>query len=150
MYVAMVSPATVRLFPGVRDLLGSLRAGPAPPLLGALSNACGAYVRTVLAANGIQEWFHTALGADEVPAAKPRPEGLLHLAALMGVPPGACVYVGDSPTDGQAATAAGMPSVGVTWGSHGVDVVTPAFTLTVHEVGDLGRHLERLTGGGGL
>ncbi len=29
-----------------------------------------------------------------------------------------CVYVGDAPSDGVAAKAAGMASIGVSWGSH--------------------------------
>ena len=48
-----------------------------------------------------------------------------------------CVYIGDSPTDGQAAEAAGMPSIGVTWGSHPEENVRKAFTETVTTVQDL-------------
>ena len=44
-----------------------------------------------------------ALGADEVPAAKPAAEGLLLCCERLGVDPASSVYVGDSPTDGQAA-----------------------------------------------
>lgn len=29
-----------------------------------------------------------------------------------------CFYVGDAPSDGRAARAAGMRAVGVSWGSH--------------------------------
>jgi phosphoglycolate phosphatase-like HAD superfamily hydrolase len=104
MYVALVSPSTAPLFPGIHPLLSHLSsgAGPRPStsgtpvLLGALSNACGAYVRAVLDVNGIAPWFRVALGADEVPAAKPRPEGLLRLCEALGVPPSACVYVSAS------------------------------------------------------
>ena len=76
---------------------------------GALSNACGSYVRAVLAANNVSKMFEVQLGADEVPASKPNPDGLLMICRLMGdVNPANCIYIGDSPTDGQAATAAGM------------------------------------------
>jgi HAD superfamily hydrolase (TIGR01549 family) len=44
-----------------------------------------------------------ALGADEVAAAKPDPDGLLLCCERLGVDPASSVYVGDSPTDGQAA-----------------------------------------------
>ena len=44
-----------------------------------------------------------ALGADEVAAAKPDPDGLLLCCERLGVNPASSVYVGDSPTDGQAA-----------------------------------------------
>jgi beta-phosphoglucomutase-like phosphatase (HAD superfamily) len=58
--------------------------------LGALSNACGEYVRAVLAANltgqqGIT--FEVQLGADDVPAAKPAPDGLLACSEALGVEP---------------------------------------------------------------
>ena len=45
-----------------------------------------------------------ALGADEVPAAKPAADGLLLCCERLGVDPASSVYVGDSPTDGQAAS----------------------------------------------
>jgi phosphoglycolate phosphatase-like HAD superfamily hydrolase len=104
---------------------------------GALSNACGAYVRAVLKANGVAEMFTAALGADEVPAAKPAPDGLLQCCAVMGLVPARCLYIGDSPTDGQAAAAAGMRSIGVTWGSHPADLVRQAFTVTADDVPQL-------------
>ena len=48
--------------------------------------------------------MQVALGADEVPAAKPAAEGLLLCCERLGVDPASSVYVGDSPTDGQAAS----------------------------------------------
>ena len=55
--------------------------------LGALSNACGEYVREVLSANGVSGSFEVQLGADEVPAAKPAPDGLLQCADALGLSP---------------------------------------------------------------
>ena len=49
-------------------------------------------------------------------AHKPDPDPLLTAAKKLGVSPDRCVYVGDSPYDLQAAHAANMPCVGVTWG----------------------------------
>ena len=79
-YVARVSPSTAGLFPGMDRLLRSLALSGHPQ--GALSNACGAYVRAVLAANELDEvpgqrvaLFGVALGADEVAAAKPAGAG---------------------------------------------------------------------------
>ena len=42
------------------------------------------------------------------------------------------VYVGDSPSDGKAARAAGCKSVGVAWGSHPVENLAPQFDIIVH------------------
>lgn len=105
--------------------------------IGALSNACGRYVEAVLEANKLSADFGIALGADQVRAAKPQPDGLLSCCEHLGVSPSYAVYVGDSPTDGQAAAAAGMPSIGVTWGSHPAENVRKAFTYTVDTVDDL-------------
>lgn len=66
-------------------------------------------MRAVLSANNVSNIFEVQLGADEVPASKPNPDGLLLICRLMGdANPAHCIYIGDSPTDGQAATAAGM------------------------------------------
>lgn len=53
-----------------------------------------------------------------VPFPKPKPDGLLQVCQELGLKPAECVYVGDSPSDGVAAAAAGMPSIAVLWGSH--------------------------------
>eukprot|EP00697_Spironema_sp_BW2_P003493 gnl/Spiro4/14640_TR7885_c0_g1_i1.p1 gnl/Spiro4/14640_TR7885_c0_g1~~gnl/Spiro4/14640_TR7885_c0_g1_i1.p1 ORF type:complete len:232 (+),score=41.66 gnl/Spiro4/14640_TR7885_c0_g1_i1:108-803(+) len=59
--------------------------------LGALSNACGAYVRTVLQRTGVEEHFAVACGADDVPAPKPYPDGLLHIVMQSrGAEPRSC------------------------------------------------------------
>ncbi|CAM9857970.1 unnamed protein product, partial [Heterosigma akashiwo] len=115
LYIAQASPATAPFYPGLAE--GVVRPlGAAGVRQGALSNAVGGYVRAVLAANGVAALFGVQWGVDEVPAAKPSPEGLRACAAALGLAPGECVYVGDSPSDGRAARAAGMAAVGVAWG----------------------------------
>lgn len=47
---------------------------------------------------------------------KPDPTSAREVAALLGVEPRDCLYVGDTPTDMATANAAGMPSVGACWG----------------------------------
>lgn len=48
---------------------------------------------------------------------KPNPEPLLKAAGLLGVEPNQCAYVGDAIFDIQAAQAAGMDALAVTWGA---------------------------------
>jgi len=84
-----------------------------------LSNACGAYARRVVDVNGARAFFKAALGADDAPAEpKPSPLGLIAIAKANGWDPETCVYVGDSPSDGAAARAAGMMALGCAWGAH--------------------------------
>ena len=144
LYVELVSTETAPFYPGIMDVLNTIVEKKSnsigegsPVVLGALSNACGAYVKAVLKVNGVTDRFSIGLGADEVPAAKPQPDGLLMICQQLQLDPTKCIYVGDSPSDGQAATAAGMLSVGVTWGSHPEATVKPAFTETVHTTDDL-------------
>ncbi len=48
---------------------------------------------------------------------KPHPEPLLRALELLGVPKERAAYVGDSPFDVEAAKAAGLSSVAVSWGA---------------------------------
>ena len=144
LYVELVSTSTAPFYPGILNVLNTLENKYDGIIFGALSNACGAYVRAVLSANGVTDRFRVALGADEVPAAKPDPDGLLLICNTLSLSPDECIYIGDSPSDGQAATAAGMVSVGVTWGSHPASSVIPAFTITVNDTEDLCKVLDEL------
>jgi phosphoglycolate phosphatase len=56
------------------------------------------------------------VGGDTLPVRKPAPEPLWLAASQLGVPPEACLYVGDDARDIEAAKAAGMPSVAALWG----------------------------------
>jgi HAD superfamily hydrolase (TIGR01549 family) len=137
LYVKLVSIETASFYDGMKDLVLSVAAAKPAVRYGALSNACTAYVEAVLAANDIDVLFIASLGADSVPAAKPAPDGLLLLCEKIRLLPERCVYIGDSPTDGQAAKAAGMHSIGVTWGSHSKERVLLNFVETVDSVQEL-------------
>lgn len=47
---------------------------------------------------------------------KPCPDGAVHIAGILGVSVGECMYVGDTWTDMDTGKGAGMFTVGVTWG----------------------------------
>jgi phosphoglycolate phosphatase-like HAD superfamily hydrolase len=130
LYVGLVSTTTAGFYPGIAELLHNL---PQHVMLGALTNAAVAYAEAALSVNSralneaegtattttpLYERFRSIRGADNVPEPKPSPAGLWQVCQDMGLHPADCVYIGDSPSDGQAAHAAGMPTIGVTWGSH--------------------------------
>eukprot|EP00596_Hydrurales_sp_CCMP1899_P004437 CAMPEP_0119042562 /NCGR_PEP_ID=MMETSP1177-20130426/15908_1 /TAXON_ID=2985 /ORGANISM="Ochromonas sp, Strain CCMP1899" /LENGTH=231 /DNA_ID=CAMNT_0007009455 /DNA_START=160 /DNA_END=855 /DNA_ORIENTATION=- len=146
LYVNLISLETAGFYDGIPNVLSTIIKKHPNVKLGALSNACGAYVQGVLQVNGVSDDFRVGLGADDVPAAKPKPDGLLQICEFLNILPSQCIYIGDSPSDGQAATNCGMPSVGVTWGSHPVETVKPAFTHTVHNTEDLTRILLEILG----
>lgn len=65
---------------------------------------------------GLTEWIEQLVGLEDSERHKPDPQPLQVGAQAMGAPLDECIYVGDSPYDIQAAHAAGIPSIGVTYG----------------------------------
>jgi len=133
-YIALVDTTTAGFFPGMKQLVGKI--GSIKPQA-VLSNAASEYARKVCDANGVSRHMSRVAGADEVPAAKPSPMGLLQFCSDMGWQPNDVVYVGDSPSDGVAAAAAGMMSVGCTWGGHDVAAQRGKFDALVDTVDEL-------------
>jgi phosphoglycolate phosphatase len=68
----------------------------------------------LLSALGIHGRFAAVVGADSAPAAKPDPRHLTHTVAAAGG--GRGLMVGDSNNDIDAARAAGLPSIAVSFG----------------------------------
>lgn len=122
-YVRLVSASTAGFYPGIGEIVDAIAAHPAGKAQAVLSNACGAYARAVLETNGRLAAMAHVHGADDAPRPKPHPDGLLAQCDASGWDPSRCVYVGDSPSDGIAARAAGMMSVGVAWGAHDRDAL---------------------------
>lgn len=135
-YVALVTPTTVPLFAGFSDLLAALAERGIT--MGVLSNAAREYVEAVLSTNKLCKFFPVRHGADSVPKPKPAPDGLLQCCAELGqLEASQYIYVGDGPNDGRAARAAGMASVGVTWGSSSREVLEATFDVVVDSVEEL-------------
>ena len=104
LYIGLVDETTAGFYPGVHELVASI---PPHVKIGALTNAACEYAEAVLRANGVRERFEVVHGADDVPAPKPKPDGLLLCCYELGVEPCDAVYIGDSPSDGRAAQSAG-------------------------------------------
>lgn len=105
-----------RCYAGVAEVLTA--AADVGLAQGVVSNNEGRLVRRLLAGCGLDRHLQLMWGEEDVPAPKPDPAGLMQACARLGVPPQACVYVGDGAGDVPAAHAAGMPILGVTWGIH--------------------------------
>jgi len=72
---------------------------------------------------GVRDVFGSLVGADTLPVRKPDPAPLLEAARRLGGDPRACILIGDSDTDRNTARAAAVPSVLVTFGPAGGDMV---------------------------
>lgn len=134
-----------RLYPGVRGALMSLRE--AGYRLAVISNKNSALCRKVIEALGVADIFEVVMGADAMPFRKPSPEPILRLLRDFGVNAENAVIVGDSINDVAAGKAAGVWTVGCTYGYgelsevEGADYVIGSFVeildLTIFaEVGD--------------
>ncbi|KAH3757253.1 HAD family hydrolase [Pelomyxa schiedti] len=126
--LTLISPDMCPLFNGIKAFLDevvSMRGVPAV----ALSNATTNNTVTKLKAVGIFKYFVAVLGSDTVPETKPLPGGVIKACGLLNQPPKNCIMIGDSPSDGQAGSAAGIgSSIGVVWGQHQIETLRPHFT----------------------
>jgi HAD superfamily hydrolase (TIGR01509 family) len=96
--------------PGARELLDELIGEGVPCALVTMSWARLADAVTEQLPAGT---FEAVVTGDRVRHGKPHPEPYLTAAALLGVPPGDCLAIEDSPTGTASAAAAGVPVVAV-------------------------------------
>lgn len=102
------------LFPGVAETLKTLRQHGLP--LAIVTNKPTPFVAPLLESLGIAEQFTLVIGGDDVPQKKPHPAALFLVLGHFGLLPHQLLFIGDSRNDIQAAKAAGVPSVGLTYG----------------------------------
>lgn len=102
------------LFPQVKQTLTALQATGLP--LAIVTNKPTPFVAPLLQSLGIAEAFSLIIGGDDVPVKKPHPAAIFLVLGTFGVLPDQLLFVGDSRNDIQAAQAAGVPNVGMTYG----------------------------------
>ncbi|NKY51707.1 HAD family hydrolase [Nocardia vermiculata] len=102
--VAELMTGPVPWRPGAAEALAVLRAAGVPAAL--VTNTTRSLTELCLETLG-RETFDVSVCGDEVDRGKPAPDPYLRAAALLGVDPGDCVAVEDSPTGSTAALAAG-------------------------------------------
>jgi phosphoglycolate phosphatase len=103
-----------RLFDGFEAVLSRLESSGIP--WGIVTNKPGWLTEPLLEAMGLHRRVHSVVSGDTLEKRKPHPEPLLHAAAEIGLEASECVYAGDARRDIEAGRAAGMQTVGVTWG----------------------------------
>lgn len=94
------------LFPGGEALLDAIEGTGLR--WGIVTNKPAFLTDPLLAALGLDRRAACVVSGDTLPQKKPHPAPLLHAAALAGLDPADCVYLGDAERDVQAARAAGM------------------------------------------
>lgn len=81
-----------------------------------LSNKRASFSREILDRMGIREHFDAVFGSDTTNEKKPSPVPVTLLLEMFSIPKAMAVIVGDSDTDIKTARAAGIRSIGVTYG----------------------------------
>lgn len=114
-----------RLFDGMDRVLDELAARGMRA--GIVTNKPAWLTDPLIAELGLQARFDCIVSGDTVGVRKPDPAPLLHAAALAGVAPGECIYVGDAERDVQAAHRAGMPALVANYGYIGASDDTAAW-----------------------
>ena len=101
------------------------------------TNKVEALSRQVLAAIGFADRFAAVCGGDTFPTRKPHPGHVLRTIAAAGGSPATSIMVGDSSADVDAARAAGIPVIGVTFGYSPVPMASLAPDVLIHDFHDL-------------
>jgi len=81
--------------------------------LAVVTNSTRAEATTILDRLGLTALLHAVVAREDYGAAKPAPDAYLGAAAALGLAPGVCVAVEDTPRGLAAARAAGMRVVAV-------------------------------------
>src|ERR1700733_5411363 len=103
-----------RLFAGMDEVLEELAGWGLKS--GIVTNKAAWLTEPLLAQLGLSTRFACVVSGDRLAERKPHPLPLQHAAALAGVRPDECIYVGDAQRDVQAAHAAAMPALVANYG----------------------------------
>ena len=104
----------LRPFQGMEELLGGLKAEGRR--LGIVTAKRRRTIDLAFRLLDLERFFDAVVTADSTERHKPDPEPVLHALELLGADPREAAFVGDSPFDMGAGSAAGVFAVGVSWG----------------------------------
>ena len=103
-------------YPGVVDGLAELKQMGYK--MGCVTNKPRSCTGALLHHAGLLDFFEVVVAGDDLVETKPAPAPLLYAADQLHGGPQDCVVIGDSRNDVDAARAAGMAVLLVTWGYH--------------------------------
>ena len=130
------------VYPGVVETLQALRERKVAVAI--CTNKPQRFVRPLLDALRLGEYFECIVGGDTLPERKPSAVPLLHLVDRFGLQPSQCLMVGDSATDLLTAQAADVPMALVTYGYlRGFDPHSAPGVAVIDDMRELlGSHVE--------
>jgi len=99
---------------------------------------------------GLDDAIPVVVGCDSCTRHKPHPEPVERALALLRATPEDAIFVGDSPHDVEAGRAAGVYTVGVTWGAFTRDeMARSGADLVIHGIEELPGVVDRFVAGTG-
>ncbi len=124
----MGGEAAAPMYPGARAALEAIHARGV--LMACATGKARRGLDHAWTAHDIGHFFAAGQTADDAPS-KPAPGMVLNCLAATGVDPRDAVMVGDTSFDAEMARAAGVASIGVSWGYHPVEALHRAGVRTV-------------------
>lgn len=124
------------LYPGTLECLSSLHELGIKMAM--VTNKPEEFLPGLLTDIHIAQYFDWVVGGDTFPQRKPDPTGLLWVMQQAGVAAEECLFVGDSKNDVQAAHAAQVACVAVTYGyNYGEPISTAGPALVLDDLREL-------------
>lgn len=131
------------LYPGTRDMLARLSARD-DLLLAIATGKSRRGLDALITAHGMERLFISRQTADTHPS-KPHPSMIQTVLAETGIAPAQAIMVGDTEYDMEMGRAAGVATVGVPWGYHGMERLRA--DRIIADWAELDAAIEDLTGG---
>ena len=136
MQVYGTGESLTKLYPGTLDTLVTLQKLGIK--LGLVTNKPEKFLPQLLAETKLDGFFEWIVGGDTLPQKKPDPAGLLWVMQQAGLTAEKCLFVGDSRNDVQAAHAAGVACIAVTYGyNYGEPISADRPALIVDDLREL-------------
>ena len=120
------------LLPGVKTWLEYFRSNGFAQAIA--SSAPRENIDAIVHSLGLRPFFDTTVSASALPS-KPEPHVFLEAASLVGIPPGRCVVIEDTPAGIEGARRAGMRCIGVA--TTNPPNALRAANLVLHRLSDL-------------
>ncbi|SEQ37051.1 phosphoglycolate phosphatase [Loktanella sp. DSM 29012] len=137
------SEAMAPFYDGARDALDRFRAQDTL-LMAAATGKSLRGMQAMIADHGLVGYFQSVQTADHHPS-KPHPSMIHQVLSDTGVEPARAVMVGDTSFDMQMGRAAGVATIGVSWGYHPPEALDADRIIT--DFAQLDAAVDALTGG---
>jgi pyrophosphatase PpaX len=109
----------ISCYPGIPELLNDMKRRGHK--MGIVSSKRRFHVVSELQSQGLHDLFDVIVAQEDTQQHKPLPDPLILATRRLGIFPEDCIYIGDQPSDVQAAKAAGMISIAALWGDGNVE-----------------------------